>query len=92
MPMGELVKLMDRGVITLPSKYRKKLNMRKGEILNIFDWEGIIIVAPVDISPQNANRIADKPDWSTDSPSEYLKKARYNKLEKLWAKRARENW
>ncbi|KKR72663.1 MAG: hypothetical protein UU81_C0010G0008 [Microgenomates group bacterium GW2011_GWC1_41_8] len=93
MPVGELVKLMDRGVITVPTKYRKKLNLKKGELLNIFDWEGLLIVSPVDITPQTMPyRIADKPDWTKDSPSQYLKKVRYNKLEKLWAKRTQEGW
>lgn len=92
-PIGEVVKLMDRGVITLPSKYRKALNIEEGELLNIFPWEGLLIVAPVSLKTKiKVKREIKDADWTTDRPLEYMKKVRYNPLEKLWAKRLREGW
>ncbi|OGD54844.1 hypothetical protein A3J78_00825 [Candidatus Beckwithbacteria bacterium RBG_13_35_6] len=93
MPTGEIVKLMDRGTITLPSKLRKKLNLKEGEYLNVFPWSGLLVVAPIDITAKiTAKKQSLSADWNTDTPAEYLKKARYNSLEKLWAKRVKEGW
>ena len=93
MPVGEIVKLMERGTITLPAKFRKKLGVEKGEFLNVFSWQDLIIVSPIKITPKSVSkRQSLAADWNKDKPAEYLKKVRYNPLEKLWAKRIREDW
>ena len=87
-PVGEIVKIMDRGAITLPAKYRKKLDLKKGEIVNVIPVEpdGLFIV-PVDVVPKKR-----KADWGKDSVGEYMDKVRYNIFEKIRANEARKAW
>lgn len=92
MPKGEVVKLMTRGTITLPTNLRKKLNLQPGELLNAFFWKGLVVIAPFEMLSKTVAKEDISADWIKDTPGEYLKKVRYNPLEALWAKRVREKW
>lgn len=90
LPVGEIVKLMERGQVTIPAKYRKRLGLTPETILNVFEWRGMVVIVPVKLEPKISERKKTPADWTRDSPQEYLKKVRYNPLEELWAKIARE--
>lgn len=90
MPIGEIIKLMERGQVTIPIKYRKRLGITPDTPLNIFEWRGMVVIVPVELEPKTLEMKRKPADWTKDTPQEYLKKARYNPLEKLWAKMARE--
>lgn len=87
-PVGELVKIMDRGAVTIPAKYRKKLGLKKGEVVNVIPVEpdGLFII-PVDVVPKKRNA-----DWSKDTVEEYMNKVRYNIVEKIRTSQARNAW
>jgi len=87
-PIGELVKVMDRGTVTLPSKFRKKLGLNKGQVVNVIQvgQEGLFIM-PVDVSPKK--RVAD---WTEDTISEYMNKVRYTLANQLRSEQARRAW
>jgi AbrB family looped-hinge helix DNA binding protein len=88
MPLGEIVKPMERGQITIPAALRGKLNINKNTPLNVFDWRGMIVVVPINISAQTGY-LRDIADWKKDTSEEYMEKVRYNPLEELWAKMVR---
>lgn len=90
MPTGEIVKMMERGQVTIPAKYRRKLDLTPETPLNVFEWRGMVIVVPVDLEPKVSEVNDAPPDWTEDTPEEYLKKVRYTPLEELWAKMAKE--
>lgn len=90
MPTGELVKLMERGQITIPAKYRKKLGLTPETPLNVFEWRGMVVIVPVELEPKSLKVERKSADWTKDAPQEYLRKVRYNPLEELWAQMARE--
>lgn len=92
MPIGEIVKLMERGTITLPAKYRKELDLSEGEFLNVFVWKDFLVVVPIEMKPKDKKGLTKPADWTEDTPEEYMKKVRYNPLEELWARRLREEW
>lgn len=92
MPVGEIVKLMERGTITLPAKYRKELDLNEGEFLNVFTWKGFLVVVPIEMKPKSKKWLTEPADWTKDSPGDYMKKVRYNPLEELWAMRLRKAW
>ena len=92
MPVGEIVKLMERGTITLPAKYRKELSLSEGEFLNVFAWKGFLVVVPIEMKPKSKKWLTESVDWVKDTPKDYMKKVRYNPLEELWAMRLREAW
>lgn len=89
MPIGEIVKLMERGQVTIPAKYRRTLNLKPETPLNVFAWRGMVIVVPVKFEPKTAEEEREPADLTRDAPQEYLKKVRYNPLEELWAQMAR---
>lgn len=89
MPVGEIVKLMERGQITIPSKYRENLGLTPATSLNVFEWRGMVVVVPVKLEPKVSAPKKEPADWTRDSPKEYLNKVRYNALETLWAQMAR---
>ncbi|MCH7640775.1 AbrB/MazE/SpoVT family DNA-binding domain-containing protein [Patescibacteria group bacterium] len=84
-PVGELVKIMERGAVTLPAKYRKKLGLKKGQVVNVIQIgsDGLFIM-PVDIVPKKRGA-----DWTKDTPSEYMNKVRYNLANQLRTQQAR---
>lgn len=90
MPIGEIVKLMERGQITIPAKYRKKLGLSSETPLNVFEWRGIVVIVPVELKGKPFEKESKSADWIKDTPQEYLRKVRYNPLEELWAIMARE--
>lgn len=90
MPTGEVVRMMERGQVTIPAKYRRKLGLTPETPLNVFAWRGMVIVVPVELEPKVPEVGEAAPDWIEDTPQEYLRKVRYNPLEELWAKMAKE--
>lgn len=90
LPVGEIVKLMERGQVTIPAKYRKRLGLTPETTLNVFEWRGMVVIVPVKLEPKISGVKKTPADWTRDSPQEYLKKVRYNPLEELWVKMARE--
>lgn len=91
-PVGEIVKPMERGQVTIPVKLRNKLKITPETPLNIFVWRGMIIVVPVEFKFKTIGIKRKPADWKKNSASEYLDKVRYNPLEELWAKMARKGW
>lgn len=77
-PLGELVKIMERGVITLPAKYRRTLGLKKGELVQVvlLEKKGLLVV-PVEIGSEKRGA-----DWTKDSADKYLAKVRYSQVEK----------
>lgn len=90
LPVGEIVKLMERGQVTIPAKYRKKLGLTPETSLSVFEWRGMVVIVPVKLEPKISGVKKTAADWTKDAPQEYLKKVRYNPLEELWVKMARE--
>lgn len=90
LPVGEIVKLMERGQVTIPAKYRKRLGLTPETTLNVFEWRGMVVIVPVKLEPKISGVKKTHADWTRDSPQEYLRKVRYNPLEELWVKIARE--
>lgn len=90
MPIGEIVKLMERGQVTIPAKYRKKLGLTRNIPLNVFEWRGMVVMIPVEFKAKNLKLKTELADWVKDSPQRYLQKVRYNPLEELWARMARQ--
>lgn len=90
MPVGEIIKLMERGQVTIPAKYRKKLGLTPDTPLNVFEWRGMVVIVPVEFEPKTLEVERKPADWTKDTPQEYLRKVRYNPLEELWVKMARE--
>ena len=90
MPIGEIVKLMKRGQVTIPAKYRKKLGLTRDIPLNILEWRGMLVIVPVEFKSKIFELENEPADWDKDTPQEYLGKVRYNPLEELWAKMARQ--
>lgn len=88
-PVGEIVKLMERGQITIPAKYREELGLTPATPLNVFEWRGMVVVVPIKVEPQTSEQKERLADWRKDSPKQYLKKVRYNPLEELWTQMAR---
>lgn len=88
-PIGEIVKLMERGQVTIPAKYRKKLGLTSDTPLNVFEWRGMVVIAPVELEAKILEAGSKPADWIKDTPQEYLKKVRYNPLEELWVKMGR---
>lgn len=89
LPVGEIVKPMERGQVTLPVKLRNKLNITSDTPLNIFEWRGMIVVVPVEFKFKTAAMKRKTADWTKDTAKEYMAKVRYNPLEELWAKMVR---
>lgn len=90
MPTGKVIKLMERGQVTIPAKYRRRLNLKPEALLNVFVWRGMVIAVPVELEPKTTEIEGEPADWNKDNPQEYLKKVRYTPLEELWTKMARE--
>lgn len=90
MPVGEIVNLMERGQVTIPAKYRRKLNLTTETPLNVFEWKGMVVIVPVNLQPKIFGVESKAADWAKDTPEKYLEKVRYNPLEKLWTQMARE--
>jgi len=88
-PVGEVTRIMERGQVTIPAKYRKKLGLTTDVPLNIFEWKGMVVIAPVELKLKTFKGGNKAPDWVKDTPQAYLKKVRYNSLEELWLKMAR---
>ncbi len=89
-PVGEIVNLMERGQITIPVEYREKLDLTTETPLNVFEWRGMVVVVPVKLEPRIFGMKREPADWTKDTPEEYLRKVRYNPLEELWARMARD--
>ncbi|MBM3209046.1 AbrB/MazE/SpoVT family DNA-binding domain-containing protein [Candidatus Shapirobacteria bacterium] len=90
MPIGTIVKPMERGQVTIPASLRGKLKITPETLLNVFEWKGMIVIVPVEFRPKTVSGVMA--DWAKDTPEEYLAKVRYNPLEELWARMARESW
>lgn len=90
MPVGEIVNLMERGQVTIPVRYREQLGLTTETPLNVFEWRGMVVVVPVRFEPKIFGIKRESADWIKDTPEEYLEKVRYNPLEELWARVARE--
>lgn len=87
-PVGEIVKIMGRGAITLPATYRKKLGLKTGEIVNVLPvGDDGLLVLPVAVVPKRRGA-----DWTKDSVDEFMKKVRYNLTERLRTDIARRAW
>ena len=86
-PVGKIVKPMERGQVTIPATLRRKLEITPNTPLNVFEWRGMIIMVPVEFKFKIGKRAAA--DWLKDTPEEYMAKVRYNPLEELWAIMAR---
>lgn len=88
LPLGELVKIMERGTVTLPAKYRKKLGLNKGQVVNVVQIgsDGLFIM-PVDIVPKKRSA-----DWTKDTHLEYMNKVRYSLANQLRSEQARRAW
>lgn len=89
MPAGEIVKLMERGQITIPAKYREELGLTPNTPLNVFQWRGMVVVAPINLTPRFSKVKGKTADWTKDSPQKYLNKVRYSALETLWTQMAK---
>lgn len=88
--MGEITKLMSRGQITIPAKYRKRLGLTPDTPLNVFEYRGMVVIMPVRVEPNGlAFSARERSDWFEDLPERYMEKVRYNPLEKLWVEVAR---
>lgn len=87
LPIGELVKIMERGAVTLPAKYRKRFGLQTGEVVNIVPTDQGLLVTPVDILPRKRNA-----DWTKDTPEQYMKKVRYSKQNKASTIRLKSIW
>lgn len=87
-PRGELVKIMEGGTVTLPAKYRNHLGLKKGEVVSVIlvDPFGMLIT-PIEIIPKKRGA-----DWTTDTAAEYMRKVRYNVVEKMRASSAKKAW
>lgn len=46
-PLGEIVKVMERGQITIPASIRKKLNIKSKTSLNLVIKDGILLACPL---------------------------------------------
>jgi len=90
MPIGEIVKLMERGQVTIPAKYRKKLGLARNIPLNVFEWRGMVVMVPVELKAKNLESKTETADWVKDTPQQYLQKVRYSPLEELWVKMVRQ--
>lgn len=104
--MGDFVKPQPRGQVTIPKKVRKKLNLNKDSVLNVFEEDGIIVMVPVKISPEKkdfeweeaaeetSGLMMRDTDWTGNgfSTDKYMKAVRYNPLVRLREKRRREVW
>jgi len=89
-PVGEIVNLMERGQITIPAKYREQLGLTTETPLNVFEWRGMVVVVPVKLEPKIFEVEREPANWTKDAPEKYLRKVRYNPLEELWVRVARE--
>lgn len=88
LPIGEIVKIMGRGAITLPAAYRKKLKLQKGEVVNVLPiGEEGLLVLPVSVVPKKRGA-----DWNRDSVDDYMKKVRYGLMDHLRTDLARQSW
>lgn len=88
-PVGEIVKPMERGQVTIPAELRRRLEITPKTPLNVFEWRGMIVMVPVEFKFKAKARTREAADWLKDTPAEYMAKVRYNPLEELWAKMAR---
>lgn len=87
-PVGEIVKIMGRGAITIPAIYRTKLGLKKGEVVNVLPvGDDGLLVLPVSVVPKKRGA-----DWTKDSVDEFMKKVRYNLTERLRTDIARRAW
>jgi AbrB family looped-hinge helix DNA binding protein len=88
LPVGEIVKIMGRGAITLPAQYRRKLGLKTGEVVNVLPvGDDGLLVLPVSVVPKKRDA-----DWTRDSVDEFMKKVRYNLVERLRTDIARRAW
>lgn len=92
MPIGKIVKPMERGQVTIPLDLRERLKITPETPLNVFEWRGLIVLAPVEFKLKTTAEKREVADWEKDTPGEYLDKVRYNPLEELWAKMAKKSW
>lgn len=54
-----LIKIMDRGAITLPAKYRKAIGLKKDEMVKVLPvGQEALLVMPVEVTPKK--RQADR--------------------------------
>lgn len=49
-----------------------------------------MVIVPVKLKPKISGTKKEPADWTKDSPQEYLRKVRYNPLEQLWTKMAKQ--
>lgn len=92
LPIGKVIKPMERGQVTIPVELRNKLDITPETSLNVFEWRGLIVMAPIEFKLKTTPAKKVVADWAEDTPMEYLDKVRYNPLEELWAKMARKGW
>lgn len=88
LPVGEIIKSMERGQVTIPVKLRNKLNITPDTPLNVFEWKGMVVIVPVEFKFKTRRMKRKIADWTKDTPEKYLAKVRYNPLEELWARMA----
>ena len=56
---GTIVKIQDKGLITIPKPYRDKLGLKKNELVRVKKNRGRIIIEPIRILPYPVRSYTD---------------------------------
>jgi len=56
----KLVRVQERGQVTLPAEFRKRMGLKKGDLVAVFETENGVLITPQEVVATNVlNRIGE---------------------------------